>query len=201
MPRERSGSRRRMVEAASRLFQERGYAVTSMADVIAASGAPRGSTYYLFPGGKEQLGIEAVDHIAADVEYQVRSLAGTVRSAPELVRALAVHVGEALERGDGPLSASLVAAIALEAAAGPEPLREACSRAYARWQRVFAELLEDWGADPERARVQALLGVAAFEGALVLARTHRSAAPVTAVLEELAVQLEREPAPSGAAGG
>jgi AcrR family transcriptional regulator len=53
-------SRERMVRSAAYLFRERGYSGTGFRDVIAHSGAPRGSIYHHFPGGKVQLAQEAV---------------------------------------------------------------------------------------------------------------------------------------------
>ena len=53
-------SRERMVRSAAYLFRERGYSGTGFRDVIAHSGAPRGSIYHHFPDGKAQLAEEAV---------------------------------------------------------------------------------------------------------------------------------------------
>ena len=50
-----SDSRERMIESAARPYSSRGVQGTSFADVIAASGAPRGSIYHHFPQGKQQL--------------------------------------------------------------------------------------------------------------------------------------------------
>src|SRR5262245_17893436 len=55
-------SRERMVRSAAYLFRERGYSGTGFRDVIAHSGAPRGSIYHHFPGGKVQLAEEAVKY-------------------------------------------------------------------------------------------------------------------------------------------
>ena len=50
-----SNSRARMVRSAAALFGSRGLSATSFSDVLADSGAPRGSIYHHFPGGKKQL--------------------------------------------------------------------------------------------------------------------------------------------------
>ena len=64
MPR-RTDSKARMVVAARDLFREHGYVGTALSDVLEASDAPRGSVYFHFPGGKEELGTEVVlAHIA-----------------------------------------------------------------------------------------------------------------------------------------
>ena len=52
--------RARMVEAAVRLLATKGLEGTSFAEVLDLSGAPRGSIYHHFPGGKDELVTEAV---------------------------------------------------------------------------------------------------------------------------------------------
>jgi len=52
-------TRTRMIETTARLLQHRGYHGTSLNDILEQSGAPRGSLYFHFPGGKDQLAIEA----------------------------------------------------------------------------------------------------------------------------------------------
>src|ERR687895_2392963 len=51
--------RERMIQSAVVLFRERGVEGTSFSDVLEHSGAPRGSIYHHFPGGKAQLAEEA----------------------------------------------------------------------------------------------------------------------------------------------
>src|SRR3954466_9254178 len=58
MPRQ-SDARQKMIRSAAVLFRERGVRGTSLADVVEHSGAPRGSIYHHFEGGKTQLAEEA----------------------------------------------------------------------------------------------------------------------------------------------
>src|SRR3954469_1568181 len=51
--------RKRMIRSAALLIRERGVEATSFSDVLEHSGAPRGSIYHHFPGGKAQLVEEA----------------------------------------------------------------------------------------------------------------------------------------------
>ena len=70
MPR-RSDSRSKMIHAAAELFRQRGYHATAFSDVIQASGAPRGSTYFHFPGGKQELAREAIALAGDEIEQMV----------------------------------------------------------------------------------------------------------------------------------
>ena len=49
-----------LVRTAMRLFRRQGYASTGLQQIVAESGAPKGSLYHYFPNGKEALGEAAV---------------------------------------------------------------------------------------------------------------------------------------------
>lgn len=53
--------RARMVESAVELLARRGLLATSFSEVLERSGAPRGSVYHHFPGGKDELVGSALD--------------------------------------------------------------------------------------------------------------------------------------------
>src|SRR6202023_912507 len=53
-------SRASMVRSAASLIRSRGVSATSLSDVLADSGAPRGSIYHHFPEGKDQLAEDAI---------------------------------------------------------------------------------------------------------------------------------------------
>src|ERR1700689_4250448 len=81
----KTGSKERMVVAARRLFREHGYLGTALSDVVTESAAPRGSIYFHFPGGKEELASEvnllhAGDHIA-----HMNRAAATTNTAGQLM--------------------------------------------------------------------------------------------------------------------
>src|ERR671917_2016540 len=90
--RPKADPRERMIESAVALFRERGVQGTSFSDVLAHSGAPRGSLYHYFPGGKAQLAEEATRYageviaagLAAALEQKdpvaaIRAFAGLYR--------------------------------------------------------------------------------------------------------------------------
>jgi TetR/AcrR family transcriptional regulator, lmrAB and yxaGH operons repressor len=84
-----SDARSRLIRVASALFRQRGYDGVGLAEILEASGAPKGSFYHHFPGGKEQLAqacmlysgeqiaslIDASMARAGDFEAGIRSLA------------------------------------------------------------------------------------------------------------------------------
>src|SRR4029077_3224486 len=54
------GTRKRIVETSAELFRQQGYNATGVKQIVTAAQAPFGSLYHHFPGGKEQLGAEAI---------------------------------------------------------------------------------------------------------------------------------------------
>src|SRR4029077_13788935 len=97
MPR-RTDSRSKMIHAAAELFRQRGYHATTFSDVVRDSGAPRGSTYYHFPGGKAELAREAIAPGGDEVEKRVARAARHADDPGSLVRALAQIFADRFER-------------------------------------------------------------------------------------------------------
>src|SRR3954452_18093215 len=62
-----------MIESAALLMRERGVEATSFSDVLEHSGAPRGSIYHHFPGGKAQLIEEATRYAGEFISERARS--------------------------------------------------------------------------------------------------------------------------------
>src|ERR1700753_102285 len=81
----RSDAKQKMVQAARQLIRERGYGATAFSDVLTLSGAPRGSVYFHFPGGKAQLGMEAAEAHAHEQVEIIDRAAGEAGSAAQLI--------------------------------------------------------------------------------------------------------------------
>lgn len=184
MPR-RSRHRTALVRAAVRRFRERGYAATGLAEVLADSGAPRGSLYHHFPGGKAELGAAAVAAAGESVERVLRDLAREAPDAPAFLEAYAERLALWLEasawRAGCPIATTL-----LETAADEPALAAAGEVALASWHARIAERFRADGLPDAEAAARAEIVVAAVEGALLLARVQRSAAPIRRVLGTLA---------------
>ncbi len=176
--------RQRMIVSAAVLMRERGVEATSFSEVLEHSGAPRGSIYHHFPGGKAQLIEEATRH-AGDF-----TAAGLTRALAQddpvaAIRRFAAMWQELLRDSDFGAGCPVVAA-SLEGERIPGA-REAAAEAFGRWERQIAQALAPHGVAPARARALATLMVASIEGAVVLARAERSTAP----LKRVATELER----------
>src|ERR1700684_3923504 len=85
-----SDSKGKTLTAAARLFRQQGYHGTALSDILAAAGSPRGSLYFHFPNGKEEIAVAALTYAADSVRQAIAGAAKTSKSADEfLIRTLA----------------------------------------------------------------------------------------------------------------
>jgi TetR/AcrR family transcriptional repressor of lmrAB and yxaGH operons len=181
-------SRERMIDATSALLQKQGYAGTGLAEILEASGAPRGSLYFHFPGGKEQLACEALAASGEIWKRRIDELTRGIDDPGEAAAAVCTMLGDLLEASDWELGCP-IATVALEVAAGSEAIRTTCADHFASWEAIIAGRLVAAGFHAEIARTAATLAVAAVEGALLLARVYRSRVPLDRVSLALRAQL------------
>lgn len=181
-----SDSRERMIQSAALLFREQGYSGTGFRDVIEHSGAPRGSIYHHFPGGKAELAAETVAWAGGVIARRIERAAGT----GDVIAALRAFVDtwqEILTDSDFRAGCPLVA-VAVEADAGSD-VTIATAEAFIRWQDLIASTLRDAGVGSAEARRLATFVIAAIEGAIVLCRARRNLEPLRDVSHELEVRL------------
>jgi len=179
-------SRQKMIETAAVVMRERGVEATSFSEVLARSGAPRGSIYHHFPGGKAQL-IEEATRYAGDF-----TAAGLVAALGEddpvaAVTAFCAGWTRVLRKTDFSSGCPVVAA-ALEGEHTPGA-REAAAAAFVRWETLLTDAIETHTSSRERAQSLATLIIAAVEGAVVLSRAARSTAPLERVAGEMRALL------------
>ncbi|WP_374434670.1 TetR/AcrR family transcriptional regulator [Tabrizicola sp.] len=73
-------TRERLVQAATRLFRQRGYDGTGLAEILAEAGVPKGSLYHHFPDGKADLACAAADWTASEI---IRVIDDSFRAVPD----------------------------------------------------------------------------------------------------------------------
>lgn len=176
--------RNAIIQAAATLFRRGGYSATGLADIVARSGAPKGSLYHYFPRGKAQIGEAAVTSAGELVRRTLERLAAEQPDAPALIREyvrwLGIWMAQSAWRDGCPITTVL-----LETASDDEAIRTAGRVAFAGWAAIVAGKLEADGATPERAAVLAGFAISALEGSLIQARVERAEAPILAAGEAL----------------
>jgi AcrR family transcriptional regulator len=183
------GPRERMIVSTALLVRERGARATSLDAVLEHSGAPRGSIYHHFPGGREELLREATDYAG---EYVARRLE---RTAPEdplaAIDILLDEYRQSLLASDFRAGCPVVA-VAVESGEDGPDLRDDVVGAFDRWRQIFARGFAARGIDEARSDELALLVVSGFEGALILSRAYRDLAPLESMRREIRARVEAE---------
>lgn len=155
------------------LLAQRGYQGTSFSEVLVHSGAPRGSVYYHFPGGKDELVAAA---LWRTVEIAAASL-DDMRGLPlrQMVQAFCGWWRAILDESSCERGCPLVAVSS--GASEESPLQGVVRDAFIVWEKAVADVLrsapevEAAGVETEDAAVY-LLG--ALEGALSYGRATKS---------------------------
>lgn len=178
-------TRTRMLEATARLLMHRGYYGTALSDIIEASGAPRGSLYFHFPGGKDQLVVEATRQAVEDTSRFLRATLAEAPGPAEGVRRFFEAAGALLVE-TGYSFGCPVAPVILDAPEALPELEEICREAFEEWLGLFRARFEAAGIPAGRAASLALLVEAAIEGLLLITRARRDIAAFEPVTAELA---------------
>jgi TetR/AcrR family transcriptional repressor of lmrAB and yxaGH operons len=171
-------TRAKLVDATGELLRRQGYHATGLADIVAESGAPRGSLYFHFPGGKDELARAALEAEGARWRARIGEVVAAAADLDGAIAAIIELLGDDLEASRFQHGCP-VAAVALESTS--EAVREAVAAHYAAWRRAIAAHLADAGVAAAPARQLAVVALSAIEGALLLARVERSRAPLVTV--------------------
>jgi len=170
-------SKDKTLTAAARLMRRQGFHGTALQDILVAGGAPRGSLYFHFPGGKEQIGSAALTLSAEAVRAGIAEAAATAETAEIFLERIARAMADELERSDFSEGCP-IATTALETAAQSEVLGAATRTAFQKWELEIKRGLFRFGLTSGDADLAATLVLSQLEGALLLARTYRSLEPL-----------------------
>lgn len=159
-----------MIRGAAELLAERGLQGTSFADLIERTGAPRGSIYHHFPGGKDELVREAVRRVGTGV---VALLDALDAASPGEVLDAFVGGWQLVLEGSDYRSGCAVGAVSIGAGADAPELLPVAGEVFRSWRAALTDALRRAGARPADADELAVTAIAVVEGGLVLGRATR----------------------------
>jgi len=181
-PTRRSDTRKKMLVSAAEVMRERGAAGVTIDEVLARSGAPRGSVYYHFPDGRNQLLTEALRFSGDSITAMIDDAAGW--GARVLLREFVEFWERLLTEGDFSAGCPVVAA-AIGSDDDDPKLSVEAGVILGRWCAALTRAFVTDGFDDAQAASLAVMSIAALEGAVVLSRSTRNAEPLRQVGKEL----------------
>ncbi|MCE7698338.1 MAG: TetR/AcrR family transcriptional regulator [Methanobacterium paludis] len=181
----------RILETATRLFQLQGYHATGLNQILKESNAPKGSLYYHFPNGKEELALESINLTKVFVEKTIRERLAKIDDPAESIKnSIEEMVSNLNSEKDEKLSIKStkkvsVNLIALETSSTNETLRKACESTFNTWQNLYTEKLVYGGFSREKAEALGMVIESMVEGAIIMSLTTKSDAPLLKVAEQI----------------
>jgi AcrR family transcriptional regulator len=187
----RSDSKERMIAAARRLFREHGYLGTALSDVVTESAAPRGSIYFHFPGGKEELAGEVTLLHAGDHIAHINRAAAATSTAGQLIEVFIGRIRDELISSDYREGCAM-APLVIESRPASDQLSDATRRGFQDMIATLAARLTEKNVPASRATQLATQAWTSVEGALILSRVLHSPEPFDLATAQLAATADTE---------
>ena len=184
----KTDSREKILNVAANLFQIKGYNATGLNEILKESGSPKGSLYYYFPRGKEELALEAINLASNSIIARLQIVLDKYESPVEAIQCIIKNIMEDL-KGDKKLNNISIGLIALETYLSSEPLREACTQAFTSLQNIYTQKLVESGIKKEIAKELGIFIQVIIEGAITVSVTQKNDIVLSSVSNQIGILL------------
>lgn len=140
-------SREIIIKETTKLIQKYGYAATSIQDIIKKSKAPKGSLYYYFPKGKDDIVMSSLDNIHLEFTKKFKSAIVDCGSLSCVLTSL-LDLFKNKEKSYGTPSFRLTL-LALETIGQAPAIYKKCGDMLLDWKSQIADEVEKFGYDRE----------------------------------------------------
>ncbi|MEM9279921.1 MAG: TetR/AcrR family transcriptional regulator [Pseudomonadota bacterium] len=179
MPR-KSDARQKMIRTAAELFRARGYHGVGLTEILTESGAPKGSFYYHFPNGKDELALAVIEAGGKFVSKLIDRAFEDAANVEEAVNELVSMIASAFEQSGFEMGCP-VTSLVLELAPSDEEARKQVDTVFTHWMSRMVEHAARLGVSDDllpiyKQAFRALL--VAIEGGWVISRSTHTVAPI-----------------------
>ncbi len=171
--------RMKLIRTAAKLFQQQGYSATGVNQIIKDSETPRGSFYYYFPKGKEELAAETVRNAGKDISLILENAFKTASSFPIGVDNITNKIGDWFEK-TGFTAGCPITAIHLEKTPENSILTQVCQDVFSSWVHIVERFAVSNGHESQAHELGEAV-ILGLEGAWILARAQQNKGPFTVV--------------------
>lgn len=191
----KTSTRDNLINAMTDALQRKGLHGVGLNELLDIAGAPKGSLYHHFPGGKSELAVAAIERISERIDSLFTQL---FSHQPDPLHAMHSWLQVALQQleSSGFERGCPLATIALESSADDVEIRAALQRSFNAVRQALSRQLRAYGYADEQAENLAALFVAIYEGGLLQARVAGSSEPLRRAATAL-FNLAREQFPGG----
>ena len=183
-----SNARDQILQTTCSLLEKQGFHGTGLNEIVRESGAPKGSLYYYFPDGKDQITAEAVLQSGQVTAERIQNGLAESSNASKAVYDFILKIADNVELS-GFAAGSPLTTVAMETATKSERINLACREAYGALQAAFRDKLLESGYTKTKAEELSTFITASIEGGIILSRTYHTADPLRLVAKQLKAVL------------
>lgn len=181
-------TKQRIIEAAAGLYQRQGYHATGLKQVLEQSQAPKGSMYFHFPGGKEELACAAATMSGQAMRDTLAAVVQRAETLSDAIQGVCEVLAQQLEESEFQEGCP-VATLALEMASQSPAIQSTCEGIYREWERMIQDKALSLGIPADQLPDLTTFVLASIEGALLLSRAYQSTEPLQRVARTLSRTL------------
>lgn len=183
-----ANTKEKFIETAYKLFEVKGYNATGLNEILRESGAPKGSLYYHFPNGKEELALESINLAGKKIVMNLKAALDRFQNPVEGIMFNINNIAEIIDNSKKMEDMS-ISLIALETYDSSEVLRTACEENFAVIENIYVEKLIQYGIDQNKAKDIATAILAMTEGAIVLGLTRGNGQTLREVAKQIPILI------------
>lgn len=185
----KTNSKEKILLAATKLFQVKGYNATGLNEILKESGAPKGSLYYYFPNGKEELALAAIKLASKSIANRLENTISKYNDPAEAIQHLIENITMDLKK-DTKLQDMSISLIALETYLSSEALRKACIEAFSSLQKIYTKKLIESGINETAAKELGSFIQITVEGAITVAVTENNPAALLTANKQIKILID-----------
>jgi TetR/AcrR family transcriptional regulator, lmrAB and yxaGH operons repressor len=181
---EPSDVRSKLLKTAAALFKRQGYNATGLTQLLTESQTPKGSFYFYFPQGKEQLAAASVELAGQEFATVIAKILDKELQPDLALFNFSKALGRWLEKSrfvDG----CPITTVCLEMTPQSDTVTASVNAAFRSWQLLWSQYLERSGFSSEQAQALAITVLSALEGAFIFSRAEKSTRPFDIVSANL----------------
>lgn len=175
--RQDKGIKEQFIITASKLFEEKGYYAVGINEILRESKAPKGSLYYYFPNGKEELAIESIRYAKMKIKNHIKDTFMQCGSFIEGLEKNLLCMADLVDT-EKKLRDISIGLIALETYSSSPNLRKECHLVFETIINFYIEELVKSGLNKQKALEIATLIESLTEGAITLSLTAGEGTPL-----------------------
>ncbi|MGV3667211.1 MAG: TetR/AcrR family transcriptional regulator [Leptospira bouyouniensis] len=170
-------TKQKMIEVMASLLEGSGYEATGLTELGKETGTPKGSLYFHFPGGKDELTSLAIEYSGKQLNDFFLTIFDNSDTPTHAIKQVFHALEERIVSSDYQKGCP-IATTAMETAGKSPLVSNACKEVYNLWLKTFESYLSSNGYNTRVAKNLSLSILSLWEGALLLTKLQKSPEPL-----------------------